>query len=369
MNDTIGQRISQCRKAAQLSQEALGEKLGVSRQAVSKWEADAVIPEIDKLIGLSRLFDVSVGWLLGVEKPAQPEEDSALSRIEVLLKDRPTQPKWQKILLILTALCAAVSLGLSIYTLKKQQELPITLEALSGQVQSVNNSGLKSTFLQITPWEDWLGAELTFTMAPTAYNQGDTARLHATSGGQILESAECVYDQGFWTATLSLPAAGDYRFEFSLTGADGTGHREALYGGQPTDLEAQLAYRVSCGCESASIRPGYFTIYDLTLNVLLPPVLADREPAPQWEQLDLVFFRNGEEFFRKDYRYAALSGGLLYSSHGISAPVEHLTEDDKITVHIQARTEGGPVLDQMLLAWQVLAEDSLQQIYRDPIEN
>lgn len=65
---TLGLRIQAGRKAASLSQEALGERLGVSRQAVSKWEADAAIPELENLIAMSRLFGVSVGVLLGVEE-------------------------------------------------------------------------------------------------------------------------------------------------------------------------------------------------------------------------------------------------------------------------------------------------------------
>ena len=65
---TIGQRIAQKRKEQGLSQEALGNQLGVSRQSIYKWESDAALPEIDKLIALSRLFSVSVGWLLGVEE-------------------------------------------------------------------------------------------------------------------------------------------------------------------------------------------------------------------------------------------------------------------------------------------------------------
>lgn len=68
---TIGQRVGQKRKELGLSQEALGEQLGVSRQSIYKWESDSALPEIDKLIALSRLFGVSVGWLLGVEEPPQ----------------------------------------------------------------------------------------------------------------------------------------------------------------------------------------------------------------------------------------------------------------------------------------------------------
>ena len=49
---TIGQRIAQKRKEHNLSQEALGEALGLSRQSISKWESDASLPEIDKLVAL-----------------------------------------------------------------------------------------------------------------------------------------------------------------------------------------------------------------------------------------------------------------------------------------------------------------------------
>lgn len=72
---TVGQRIAQKRKELGLSQEALGEQLGVSRQAIYKWESDATLPEIEKLVALSRIFSVPVGWLLGVE--AAPAADNS----------------------------------------------------------------------------------------------------------------------------------------------------------------------------------------------------------------------------------------------------------------------------------------------------
>ena len=73
---TTGQRISEKRKELGLSQESLGEKLGVSRQSIYKWESDTSLPDVDKLIALSRLFGVSVGWLLGVEEDAPPPSPS-----------------------------------------------------------------------------------------------------------------------------------------------------------------------------------------------------------------------------------------------------------------------------------------------------
>ncbi len=70
---TTGQKIAARRKELELSQEALGDKLGVSRQTVYKWENDISLPDIDKLVALSRLFQVPVGWLLGVEEEPEPQ--------------------------------------------------------------------------------------------------------------------------------------------------------------------------------------------------------------------------------------------------------------------------------------------------------
>ena len=69
---TLGRRIQEARKAAGLSQESLGERLGVSRQAVSKWESDASVPDLENLIAMSRIFGVTIGALLGME-PAVEE--------------------------------------------------------------------------------------------------------------------------------------------------------------------------------------------------------------------------------------------------------------------------------------------------------
>lgn len=83
---TIGQRIAQKRKEQGLSQEALGERLGVSRQSIYKWESDTALPEIDKLVALAKLFGVTVGWLLGVEEPAAPPQEPPQELTEQQLK-------------------------------------------------------------------------------------------------------------------------------------------------------------------------------------------------------------------------------------------------------------------------------------------
>ena len=61
---TLGRRIQEARKAAGLSQESLGERLGVSRQAVSKWESGAADPSTSNLLALAKLYGVSPEELL-----------------------------------------------------------------------------------------------------------------------------------------------------------------------------------------------------------------------------------------------------------------------------------------------------------------
>lgn len=64
MNESIGNRISKYRKAKGLTQEGLAEKLGVSSQAVSKWETDASCPDISLLPQLCRELGITTDELL-----------------------------------------------------------------------------------------------------------------------------------------------------------------------------------------------------------------------------------------------------------------------------------------------------------------
>lgn len=73
MNLTIANRLVELRQSLGLSQEALAASLGVSRQAVSKWERAEASPDTDNLIALANLYDISLdALLLGREAPPTP---------------------------------------------------------------------------------------------------------------------------------------------------------------------------------------------------------------------------------------------------------------------------------------------------------
>ena len=75
----IGARIQEYRKKAGLSQEEFAEKIGVSRQAVSKWERDKAYPDLDRLVCICEILDVQVGELI-YGKSGQADEPGEASR-------------------------------------------------------------------------------------------------------------------------------------------------------------------------------------------------------------------------------------------------------------------------------------------------
>ena len=82
---SFGENLYLIRKKNQLSQEGLAEMLGVSRQAVSKWEHGEGYPEVEKLLLLSKKLNVSLDSLLGGETTAAASgESKALSAIRII---------------------------------------------------------------------------------------------------------------------------------------------------------------------------------------------------------------------------------------------------------------------------------------------
>ena len=84
---TIGEKIALRRRNAGLSQEALAGQLGVSRQAVSRWETNESLPDTEKILQLCRIFGVSADDLLLDRAPEPAPEHSPV---------RPPLPVWRR---------------------------------------------------------------------------------------------------------------------------------------------------------------------------------------------------------------------------------------------------------------------------------
>lgn len=85
----LHEKIYYCRKKAGYSQEEMAEKLGVSRQAVSKWETGEAVPELAKFTAIAKLFNVSTDWLLCDDdsEPTAQENNSTDASVRHNLAD------------------------------------------------------------------------------------------------------------------------------------------------------------------------------------------------------------------------------------------------------------------------------------------
>ncbi len=77
----ISDRIQTLRKAKGMSQEQLADAVGVSRQAVSKWESEQASPDLDKVVIMSELFDVTTDCILKGIEPVEVQDHKTMADV------------------------------------------------------------------------------------------------------------------------------------------------------------------------------------------------------------------------------------------------------------------------------------------------
>lgn len=171
---TLGERIAYYRGKLGLSQGELAEQLGVSRQAVSKWETDAGLPDLERLIALSRLYHITLDELVKGKTPEDAAEAPEEVPVDAVIA-KPAAPSGQKtigyILLGVGLLCAALALVLNLALLIPAAYflicavLCLTLRRYAGRII------IGGTLLAILlPAQRWFGgASLGSTINPIAY--------------------------------------------------------------------------------------------------------------------------------------------------------------------------------------------------------
>lgn len=100
---TIGTKIQKLRKQRGLSQEQLAESLGVSRQAVSKWEAEQSVPDIDKIVLICDYFGVTTDYILRNEDLSCSQIAQSTNAIENEEKKENTENKKKSTILLAVA--------------------------------------------------------------------------------------------------------------------------------------------------------------------------------------------------------------------------------------------------------------------------
>ena len=85
-------RLYQLRKQKGFSQEELANRLNVSRQTVSKWEVGDSTPDMEKLVAISDLFDVSLDLLITGKEPPTPTAAPAKSELADVISEKILTP-------------------------------------------------------------------------------------------------------------------------------------------------------------------------------------------------------------------------------------------------------------------------------------
>lgn len=125
---TIGQKILNMRKARGWSQEELAERVGVSRQAVSRWESNSAKPDADKILAICDLFAVSADYILRDEQEKQllsvkddpSERKFTSSQNEALVMESGKNAVRLSILLFLVLLALSRMFPATVITLERE---------------------------------------------------------------------------------------------------------------------------------------------------------------------------------------------------------------------------------------------------------
>ena len=308
---TLGQNIQTARKAKGISQETLAEKIGVSRQALGKWEKDTALPGVDNLQALAKELGVSVDALLGCAAPDTAAPAVTLNALRDLLDARDAEACRRRRGAWLAAAAAAAVLlavgggmaarlqtrldGLAGQYGYLSSEVSRTNSDLSARMQELQNAVRQgeSTVLDwgwhpLASLQDDGKMPVEVYVKPRTEQQGAAVTLCVTNGSDTALYAMQRGQDGVYTAQELVFALGqNYALSVQWTNPDGTTVNENLDTVpftrdcvEPEILMVQTSgmsdhYRVETVNGEQRLT---LAVYPITLEVC----------APGWMQIDAV---------------------------------------------------------------------------------
>lgn len=384
-----------------LSQEAFGEKMGLSRQAVSKWEADGAVPEIDNLIAMSKLFGVTVGWLLGVEEdPAAQSPEPGLTEEQLRIVEqiarqyaapernrRNTQGVVGALALVMLAVCLVIFityhhyvnqefgfLSTQYYILRSDYSGIKTLldQAMDRLDELAANERLLAEYsVEVEPWEDLTGATVRFTGIPNNTKAQDQVWLSVRLNGEEVASAMCRLDGSAYVTEVELPAANGYSYYLQAVHTGGDSSQQVL---ELDDRAVNLASALT-GKIHAEVSQWGWNLVESYLHVGMEvdramPAVGSGEYS--WDQIDLVILLNGQEIDRRslldesweevrvDREYVILTDASDCCSISHTFPVPQLVAGDEILLVLEYNGPAGVLSSRnaaCLTVWNVMTGD------------
>lgn len=278
---TLGQNLQAARKAKGLSQETLAERIGVSRQALGKWEKDTALPGLDNLQAAAQVLGVSVDTLLGTGC-ADPAPAVTLDAMRDLLAARDAEQRRRRRLWgLLGAAGTIVAVLLLVvqnmaYQRKMQsltdsyanlqQQLSSTTAALTARMDELQDA-VRQGKSTVMDWH-WIPLDklhkdvqngwmpVLVQVTPSESTAGMTARLSVTYG-----DTTGLYDMdelpgSCYQAQLVFEVGQTYELTVQWTAPDGTAANEKL--GTVDFTETQTEPELAWGRTGGSLDYGYY---------------------------------------------------------------------------------------------------------------
>ena len=293
------EKLYELRRASGMSQEELAEKLGVSRQAVSKWESGATQPELSKLIELSKLYSVSVDELLSLEH-AKPEQDAAESPVQSNAEKAPAEKlsfrdfciQHKKIIggAAVAAVALAALIAVGVHYNNRINSLSMQVNDLRSQLYNVQNNlsnqiaGISNNVSDILARESSLISQYSYEVKSVNLKKQECTLAFSLLPKTISENT--IVNIGVIDHGNSSPL-DSYRPGYSadLT-QDGFGY---LHGSVTVPLSDELGVGVNFKHDGETQSEELDTIYDLKsryqpqLIDFIAPISYERQAGSKWQ--------------------------------------------------------------------------------------
>ena len=320
---TLGQNIQTARRAKGLSQEALAERIGVSRQALGKWEKDTALPGLDNLQVLAAELGTGVDALLGAEQADPAAPAVTLDALRDLLAARDAEEKRRRRLwgcaggaavIILAGLLAAVAwqyerqiaalnqnyAAIQSSYAAQQAELSAQISELQdavrmGEATVLDWRWLPADKLHRDADKSWMPVQVQVT--PRTVQDGMTARLAVRSGDDTqLYDMTAAPDGSFAEDGIVFTVGSTYDLSVQWT-ADGTTTSEGL--GTVDFNDEMTEPTIVWGAAGSSLDFGYYVNRVngkryLTLTCYPVELQVDAPPWMQIAQVEIDLRLNGD---------------------------------------------------------------------------
>ena len=210
---TLGERIYRLRADRNMTQEQLAEKLGVTRQSISKWEGDLVKPEIEKLKAMAKLFEVSLDDLISDEASDKKDKEEKTITEDSLNK----KGNRNKIIITVIACLLIIAMTVTIIVMISLSHRVRTLEIQSRPyVIDGNEESDKDTYFSELEWKvadvdkENMTADIYIVAQPKNYS--DNTKLTAVAA--FKDGKTCTgrleNDNGRFTGSVSVPINAEF---------------------------------------------------------------------------------------------------------------------------------------------------------------